>query len=207
MKLVPHCNFWFEKLLLTILVLGLFACRDNEEETVDHQPSDTVATLKKEDTVQVISTKEIIETFKNVYTHPVKIDTSFDYEGIPYQFSLEHITEKDKSYFIPKKYCEPVGLDRFQFYSFRTKLEIRNNNMLIRDFEIHRDDFKNSVTDSSLARYGALIFPKITDKQSFVVIHHSIAIPLTDIATPVLTFINKDSLPIWRNQVLDELKK
>jgi hypothetical protein len=98
----------------------------------------------------------------------------------------------DSSIVIPKKYVGIYGLDSFVTHSFRTSIKVEEDNKRLFEGVILKANFEKYL-DTTLKKYGVLLYPGIVKSNDNIKVNYSVSIPLTDIGIGVSMIIKKEA--------------
>lgn len=161
--------------LLIIIVFYLYSCSNKPQiKTVD---SNIVNSDTSEPEIDF--RKEFI-AYSGI---PTKFDTSFIKDQINYRVHFRHYCMFDSALMIPSRYNIDTNLD-FVTHNFRSEFVLLSNQDTVLNKLIEKVMF-SSLLDSSVRKYGTLLFPYISIERDSIEINYSITIPVTDVGIPV----------------------
>jgi hypothetical protein len=137
------------------------------------------------------STGDIINEYIKEYQKKVAFDTSYIVNTDTFRVNFKHYCLMDSSIIVPKKYVEIYGLDSFVTHNFESELKVRKNDNLVFNKIIKKHQF-DKYLDDNLRKYGALLYPEASIKNTLLEIDYSISIPLTDVGVRIEMTVNSD---------------
>lgn len=162
------------------VLVFLCACSDSkrESESVKELPSNSIAT--RDSTSTVDNNIDDLEIDKSVFFTRMKIDTSFEVEGEKYHVLVTTDFDTTKRIVVPKKYVEVYQMNEFIVFESFTSVKIMRNDRVVLDTVLQKRDFLDSM-DSSLVKYGNLMFPVVRIRNGWLELGQSLSIPMTDV--------------------------
>lgn len=165
------------RIVLVFFAILIAACSDSPRATGSNIE-------KSEDSERTeIDLPDIREDYERLYKQPFIIDTVFFWRETAYNLYFQHYATMDSGINVPAKYNFDINR-AFLTHNFESKLIISRDSDTILNRKITKQNFKNYLTPE-LVSCGTLLYPNLHIQADTIILHYSLAIPVTDIGIAV----------------------